>query len=119
MNQTARIISTYAGDTSGVCSALFELGGMTVMHDASGCNSTYNTHDEPRWYDHDSLVFISALTEIEAMLGDDKKLIRDILDAAERFSPRFIAIAGTPIPMMTGSARYRQSPQPQTGKRLQ
>jgi len=47
LKQTARIISTYAGDTSGVASALFELGGMTVMHDASGCNSTYNTHDEP------------------------------------------------------------------------
>lgn len=103
MKQTARIISAYTGDTSGVCSALFELGGMTVMHDASGCNSTYNTHDEPRWYDMDSLVFISALTEIEAMLGDDSKLVRDVLDAAERFHPRFIAIAGTPIPMMTGT----------------
>ncbi len=103
MKQTARIISTYAGDTSGVCSALFEWGGMTVMHDASGCNSTYNTHDEPRWYDMDSLVFISALTETEAMLGDDGKLIRDVLDAAERFRPRFIALAGTPIPMMNGT----------------
>ena len=103
MKQTARIISTYAGDTSGVCSALFELGGLTVMHDASGCNSTYNTHDEPRWYDMDSLVFISALTETEAMLGDDSKLIRDVLDAAERFRPRFIALAGTPIPMMNGT----------------
>jgi len=103
MKQTARIISTYAGDTSGVCSALFELGGMTVMHDASGCNSTYNTHDEPRWYDMDSLVFISALTETEAMLGDDGKLIRDVLEAAERFRPRFIALAGTPIPMMNGT----------------
>lgn len=103
MKQTARIISTYTGDTSGVCSALFELGGMTVMHDASGCNSTYNTHDEPRWYDMDSLVFISALTEIEALLGDDSKLVRDVLDAADRFHPRFIALAGTPIPMMTGT----------------
>ena len=45
MKQTARIISTYSADVMGVCSALFELGGMTVMHDASGCNSTYTTHD--------------------------------------------------------------------------
>ncbi|HNY00827.1 MAG TPA: oxidoreductase, partial [Oscillospiraceae bacterium] len=64
MKQTARIISTYTADVSGAASALFELGGMTVMHDASGCNSTYNTHDEPRWYDQDSLVFISALSEM-------------------------------------------------------
>lgn len=102
VKQTARIISTYAGDTSGVASALFELGGMTVMHDASGCNSTYNTHDEPRWYDHDSLVFISALTEVEAMLGDDEKLIGDVVKAARELKPAFVAIAGTPIPMMTG-----------------
>ena len=53
MKQTARIISTYSADVMGVCSALFELGGMTVMHDASGCNSTYTTHDEPRWFDMD------------------------------------------------------------------
>ena len=102
VKQTEAIISTYAADVSGVCSALFELGGMTVMHDASGCNSTYNTHDEPRWYDIDSLVFISALSELEAIMGDDEKLIGDIIDAASELSPRFIAIAGTPIPMMTG-----------------
>lgn len=102
VKQTARIISTYTGDTSGVCSALYELGGMTVMHDASGCNSTYNTHDEPRWYDMDSLVFLSGLTEMEALMGDDGKLIGDVVRAAEELSPRFIALAGTPIPMLTG-----------------
>ena len=48
------------------------------MHDASGCNSTYNTHDEPRWYHTPSMVYISALSELEAVLGDDGKLIRDI-----------------------------------------
>ena len=63
MKQIARIISTYTADVSGVCSALYELGGMVVMHDPSGCNSTYNTHDEPRWYDMDSLIFISGLVE--------------------------------------------------------
>lgn len=102
MKQTASIISTYAGDTSGVCSALFELGGMVVMHDASGCNSTYSTHDEPRWYDQKSLVFISGLTETEAILGDDQKLIQDTVDTAQTLKPAFIALAGSPIPMMTG-----------------
>ena len=54
MNRYARIISTHSADVFGVCSALFELRGRTIMHDASGCNSTYTTHDEPRWYDMDS-----------------------------------------------------------------
>ena len=102
MKQTARIISTYSADVMGVCSALFELGGMTVMHDASGCNSTYTTHDEPRWYDMDSMVYISGLSEMEAIMGDDEKLISDIVDAAAVLKPAFIAIAGTPIPTMTG-----------------
>ena len=102
MKQTARIISTYSADVFGVCSALYELGGMCVMHDASGCNSTYSTHDEPRWFDMDSMVYISAISEMEALMGDDEKLIGDIVRAAEELHPRFIAIAGTPIPTMTG-----------------
>ncbi len=102
MKQTARIISTYSADTFGVCSALFELGGMVVMHDASGCNSTYTTHDEPRWYDMDSMVYISGLSEMEAIMGDDEKLIGDIVEAAKELQPKFIAVAGTPIPTMTG-----------------
>ena len=102
MKQTARIISTYSADVMGVCSALFELGGMTVMHDASGCNSTYTTHDEPRWYDMDSMVYISGISEMEAIMGDDEKLISDIVDAAAVLKPAFIAIAGTPIPTISG-----------------
>lgn len=102
MRQTSRIISTYSADVFGVCSALFELGGMTIMHDASGCNSTYTTHDEPRWYDMDSMVYISGLSEMEAIMGDDEKLIGDIVSAANDLKPKFIAVAGTPIPTMTG-----------------
>ncbi|NLB16010.1 MAG: oxidoreductase [Clostridiales bacterium] len=86
----------------GVCSALYELGGMSVMHDASGCNSTYTTHDEPRWYDTESLVFITAMTEHEALMGDDEKTVRDISEAARQLNPRFIALAGTTIPAMCG-----------------
>ena len=72
------------------------------MHDASGCNSTYTTHDEPRWYDMDSMVYISGLSEMEAIMGDDEKLIGDIVSAAKELQPKFIAVAGTPIPTMTG-----------------
>ena len=103
MKQTASFISTYSADVFGVASALYELGGMTIMHDASGCNSTYNTHDEPRWYDIDSMVYISGLSEMEAVMGDDGKLIDDIVQAAGELSPKFIALAGTPIPMMIGT----------------
>ena len=103
MKQAYRIIPIYTADVSGVCSALYELGGMTVMHDPSGCNSTYNTHDEIRWYDEDSLIFISGLTEIDAIMGNDEKFIHDIEEAASELKPRFIALASSPIPYMNGT----------------
>lgn len=102
MKQTAVILSTYAADISGVCSAMYELGGMTVMHDASGCNSTYTTHDEPRWYDQDSHVLLSGLTETEAILGKEDTFINNVVSAAERLKPKFVTFGGTPIPRMMG-----------------
>ena len=63
MKRSYKIIPIYTADVSGVCSALYELGGMTVMHDPSGCNSTYNTHDEIRWYDQDSMIMYMVLEE--------------------------------------------------------
>ncbi|MCR5848206.1 MAG: nitrogenase component 1 [Lachnospiraceae bacterium] len=103
MNQTARIISIYAADTSGVCSALYEYGGMTVIHDASGCNSTYTTHDEPRWYDKKSMMFISGITEKDAVMGNDDKFIDDLIIAANELKPAFIALCASPLPAMIGT----------------
>ena len=93
----------YTADVSGVCSALYELGGMTVIHDPSGCNSTYNTHDETRWYDRDSLIFISGLTEIDAVMGNDEKFTADVVQAAQQLHPAFIALVCSPIPYMNGT----------------
>ena len=103
MKQVSVTLSTYTADVSGVCSALYELGGMVVIHDPSGCNSTYNTHDEPRWYDMDSLVFISGLSQMDAIMGNDDKFIHDIVRVAKELQPRFIALVRTPIPLMTGT----------------
>lgn len=103
MKQVAGLIITYSSDEFGICSALYELGGMVVMHDASGCNSTYTTHDEPRWYDMDSMIFISAISEMEAIMGDDDKLIGDLVETANELHPKFIAIVGAPIPYMIGT----------------
>ena len=102
MKNVSRIIPCYSADTAGVCSALYELGGMVVTHDASGCNSTYATHDEPRWYDMQSKMYISALTELDAIMGNDEKLISDVVSAAADQKPEFIAVCGSPMPMMTG-----------------
>jgi len=99
----ARIISCYTADTSGVCSALYELGGMVVVHDASGCNSTYATHDEPRWYQMDSMIYVSGLTEIDAVMGNDERFIDDVCQTAQKLKPKFVVICGSPMPAMTGT----------------
>lgn len=96
--QTHVFTSTYTADVSGVCSALYELGGVTVIHDPSGCNSTYSTHDEPRWFDTDSLMFVSGLDEMTAVLGDDNVLIDDVTHAVRDLKPRFVTLCSGSIP---------------------
>lgn len=96
--QTHVFTSTYTADVSGVCAALYELGGMTVIHDPSGCNSTYSTHDEPRWFDTDSLMFVSGLDEMTAVLGDDNVLIDDVTHAVRDLKPRFVTLCSGSIP---------------------
>lgn len=103
MKGTYGLTQIYTGDVSGVCSALYELGGMIVIHDPSGCNSTYNTHDEVRWYDKPSHIFISGFTERDAIFGNDQKLIDDTLEAAQTLQPRFITLINSPVPYLVGT----------------
>ena len=69
MKQANAFLPIYTADNSGMCAALYELGGSVVMHDASGCNSTYTTHDEPRWWDFPSGVYISGLNRSRCRFG--------------------------------------------------
>ncbi|GFH42132.1 hypothetical protein Hs30E_06830 [Lactococcus hodotermopsidis] len=103
MSQLCVTLPPFAPDYSGVCSALFELGGLIVIHDASGCTGNYTGYDEPRWYNSKSFVYCSRLREIDAVLGDDEKLIQKIKVAAEALKPEFIAILGSPVPMLIGT----------------
>lgn len=103
MKKAYKILPVYTGDVSGFASALYELGGMLVIHDPSGCNSTYNTHDEVRWYKQEALIYISGLNDIDAIMGNDDKFINDIVRAAEAMKPKFIALANSPLPYLNGT----------------
>ena len=103
MKKAYKILPVYTGDVSGFASALYELGGMLVIHDPSGCNSTYNTHDEVRWYKQEALIYISGLNDIDAITGNDNKFIGDIVRAAEDMKPKFIALANSPLPYLNGT----------------
>ncbi|MCH3918958.1 MAG: hypothetical protein LKE39_00405 [Sphaerochaeta sp.] len=103
MSTLSILLPPCSPDYSGVASVLYELGGMVVLHDASGCTGNYLGYDEPRWIDTRSLVYCSGLRHIDAVLGRDDKLVSRVVAAAESFHPAFIAIIGSPVPMLVGT----------------
>ncbi len=96
-------LSPFAADYSGVSSVLFDLNTVTAMHDASGCTGNYTGYDEPRWYGSKSGIFCSGLREIDAILGDDEKLIKKMIHASSDIKPDLMALIGSPVPMVIGS----------------
>ncbi len=103
MSKLCISLPPFAPDYSGAASALFDMGGMIIVHDASGCTGNYTGYDEPRWYGSQSAVYCSGLRHMDAVLGNDEKLINKIVEAAKQLNPRFIAVLGSPVPMVIGT----------------
>lgn len=103
MSQLCVYLPPFSSDYSGVCSCLFDLNGMVVIHDASCCSRNYVSYDEPRWFGNKRPIFCSGLREIDAILGDDEKFINKVLMAGESMKPEFIALLGSPVPMIIGT----------------
>ncbi|MBR0086733.1 MAG: hypothetical protein IJL98_03225 [Lachnospiraceae bacterium] len=93
----------FAPDYGGACETMYELGGLVLICDASGCTVNYVSFDEPRWHTRPGNVFCSGLTEIEAVMGDDEAVIQKALKAAEILKPNFIAYVGSSVPMIVGT----------------
>ena len=93
----------FAPDYGGACEVLYELGGLVLICDASGCTVNYVSYDEPRWHTRPGNVFCSGLTEIDAVMGNDEALIEKALRAAEILHPNFIAYIGSSVPMIVGT----------------
>lgn len=97
------ILPTMSPDFSGVCSTLFELGGIVAIHDAGGCTGTYTGYDEPRWFDQRSRIFTSNLDDAEAVFGHDDILLNKLLSADEYLDASFFALLGSPSPAVLGT----------------
>lgn len=91
-----------APDYSGAASALFDLGGIVVMHDASGCTGNYTGFDEPRWLGSRSAVYCSGLRRMDCIMGNDQRYIDGTLEAAKNLNPTIISYLGSPVPMVIG-----------------
>lgn len=95
-------IPPFSPDYSGVASTFFDLNAIAVLHDASGCTGNYTGYDEPRWYGSHSPIYCSGLREIDAIMGNDQKLIDKVIAAQRDIKADMIAIIGSPVPMVVG-----------------
>lgn len=96
------LLPPFASDYSGVCSALYSLDCLTVITDASCCTGHYVYYDEPRWEKEPRPVFSAQLRTMDAIMGNDGRLVERILEAADNISTQMISVVGTPVPAMTG-----------------
>lgn len=102
MGRLSVYLPPFAGDYSGVCSALFDLNCLIVLCDAKCCTKNYIDYDEPRWSREATTTLCARLTTLEVTLGDDRWLIDQTVEAAETRRPEFIAMLGSPVPAIVG-----------------
>ncbi len=95
-------LPSFATDYSGAASVLYNLSGLVVIHEPSGCMGNFTGFDEPRWYHEPKGIFSSFIRENEVILGDDSIIIEKILQEFREKAPKFIAICGTPVPDLIG-----------------
>ncbi|MBS5478995.1 MAG: hypothetical protein KHY83_10065, partial [Coriobacteriia bacterium] len=91
-----------AGDYSGVCSTLFGLDCLVVIVDANCCTRNYVEYDEPRWARRRKTAFSAQLRTLEAVMGDDERIVSQACEAAEELTPACVAIIGSPVPAIMG-----------------
>lgn len=102
MSRLSVYLTPFSPDYSGVASVFFDLDALAVLHDASGCTGTYTGYDEPRWYGSHYGAYCSGLREIDAILGNDEKLISKVIRAQKDIQAGLIAIIASPVPMVVG-----------------
>lgn len=102
MKDIRTVLPNIASDTTGAAAALFEAGGLSIIHDAAGSHEVFVTFEEARSLEGRRTVS-SRLTQFEAVTGDDSRLMEAIINECESEPPEFIAIIGSPVPFTIGA----------------
>lgn len=102
MKDIRMVLPNMASDTVGASTALFEAGGMTIIHDAGGSHEVFVTFEEARDLEN-RRTFSSRLSHLEAVTGDDSRLLNAIIAECEDEPPEFVAIIGSPVPFTIGA----------------
>ena len=102
MKDVRMILPNPASDTAGAAAMLFQLGGLSIIHDAAGSMESYITFDEARDLNGKRTV-ASRLSRLEAITGDDSILLNKIETECADNPPPFTAILGSPVPFVIGT----------------
>ena len=102
MKDIRSILPNIASDTTGAAAALFEAEGLTIIHDAAGSHEVFVTFEEARDLENRRTVS-SRLTQLEAVTGDDSRLLAAIEAECGDEPPKFVAIIGSPVPFTIGA----------------
>ena len=91
-----------AGDYSGAAGVLFGLDCLVVLVDAGCCTRNYTEYDEPRWARRRKTAFSAQLRTLEAVLGDEERIVEQTADGVHELGVSCAALLGTPVPAVTG-----------------
>ena len=91
-----------AGDYSGAAGVLFGLDCLVVLVDAGCCTRNYTEYDEPRWARRRKTAFSAQLRTLEAVLGDEERIIEQTAEGVHELGVSCVALLGTPVPAVTG-----------------
>ena len=91
-----------AGDYSGAAGVLFGLDCLVVLVDAGCCTRNYTEYDEPRWARRRKTAFSAQLRTLEAVLGDEERIVEQTADDVHELGVSCAALLGTPVPAVTG-----------------
>lgn len=102
MAKLSRYLPPFAGDYSGACATLFEFDCLVAIIDAGCCTRNYVEYEESRWQDKRRGTFSVQLRTLDVALGNEVDMMQQILEAASKLHPSFIALVGTPVPALMG-----------------
>lgn len=102
MARLSLFLPPFAGDYSGACSVLFGMDCLAVIVDAGCCTRNYVEYDETRWLGSGKSAFSAQLRTLDALLGDDARIVEDAACLARESGAACVALVGTPVPALVG-----------------
>ncbi len=103
MKGLRKYLTPFAPDQSGATSVFYDMGGIIVICDAGGCTGNICGFDEPRWTSQKSAIFSAGLRDMDAIFGQDERLLKKLQYVSEQIKANFIALIGTPVPATIGT----------------